>query len=66
MHAAQVSNSWGPVLLIGTVSVVLCIVRLATDSLAAGVIVHACYNFTLFAGLLYQTDWFRHLDKLKT
>lgn len=66
MHAAQVSNSWGPVLLIGTVSVVLCIVRLATDSVAAGVIVHACYNFTLFAGLLYQTDWFRHLDKLKT
>jgi membrane protease YdiL (CAAX protease family) len=65
MHAAQVSNSWGPVLLIGLVSVILCIVRLTTDSVAAGVVVHACYNFTLFAGLLYQTDWYRHLDKLK-
>jgi uncharacterized protein len=65
MHSAQVSNSWGPVLLIGTVSVILCIVRLVTDSVACGVVVHACYNFTLFAGLLYQTDWFRHLDKLK-
>ncbi|HEX4065613.1 MAG TPA: CPBP family glutamic-type intramembrane protease [Acidobacteriaceae bacterium] len=65
MHSAQVSDSWGPVLLIGTVSVILCIVRLATESLACSVIVHACYNFTLFAGLLYQTDWFRHLDKLK-
>lgn len=66
MHSAQVSNSWGPVLLIGMVSVILCIVRLATDSVACGVVVHACYNFTLFAGLLYQTDWFRHLDKLKS
>lgn len=66
MHSAQVSNSWGPVLLIGCVSIVLCIVRLATDSVAAGVVVHACYNLTLFSGLLYQTDWFRHLDKLKT
>ncbi|MGB7135713.1 MAG: CPBP family intramembrane glutamic endopeptidase [Acidobacteriaceae bacterium] len=66
MHSAQVSNSWGPVLLIGMVSVILCIVRLVTESVACGVVVHACYNFTLFAGLLYQTDWFRHLDKLKT
>jgi uncharacterized protein len=66
MHAEQVSNSWGPVLLIGCVSIILCIVRLATDSVAAGVFVHCAYNLTLFSGLLYQTDWFRHLDKLKT
>jgi uncharacterized protein len=66
MHSQQVSNSWGPVLLIGCVSVILCIVRLSADSMAAGVVVHACYNLTLFSGLLYQTDWFRHLDKLKT
>jgi len=66
MHAQQVSDSWGPVLLIGCVSMILCIVRLKTDSVAAGVVVHACYNLTLFSGLLYQTDWFRHLDKLKT
>jgi uncharacterized protein len=66
MHAQQVSDSWGPVLLIGCVSIILCIVRLRTDSVAAGVVVHMCYNLTLFSGLLYQTDWFRHLDKLKT
>jgi len=65
MHAAQVSNSWGPVLLIGLVSVILCIVRLTTDSVAAGVVVHTCYNLTFFAGSLYQTDWYHHLDKLK-
>jgi len=65
VHAAQVSHAWGPVLLIGLVSVVLCIVRLRTSSVAAGVVVHASYNFLLFSALLYQTDWFRHLSKLK-
>ncbi|HZZ38748.1 MAG TPA: CPBP family intramembrane glutamic endopeptidase [Acidobacteriaceae bacterium] len=65
VHAQQVSGSWGPLLLIGMVSVILCIIRLATDSVAAGFIVHACYNLTLFAGLLVQTDGFRHLGKLK-
>lgn len=64
MHSPQVSHAWGPLLLIGIVSVVLCIVRLATNSVAAGVIVHAAYNFTLFAGVLYQTGGFRHLEKL--
>lgn len=65
VHAQQVSGSWGPLLLIGMVSVILCIIRLVTDSVAAGFVVHACYNLTLFAGLLVQTDGFRHLDKLK-
>ncbi len=64
MHSPQVSHAWGPLLLIGIVSVVLCIVRLVMNSVAAGVIVHAAYNFTLFAGVLYQTGGFRHLDKL--
>lgn len=64
MHSPQVSHAWGPLLLIGFVSIVLCVVRLLMDSVAAGVIVHAAYNFTLFAGVLYQTDGFRHLNKL--
>ncbi|WP_131993771.1 CPBP family intramembrane glutamic endopeptidase [Acidipila rosea] len=65
LHAGQVSGAWGPLLLIGGVSVVLCVVRLLTDSLAASAVVHAAYNFTLFAGILIQTDGFRHLGKLK-
>ena len=65
IHAEQVSGSWGPLLLIGMVSVVLCIVRLATSSVACSVVVHMCYNRTLFSGLLVQTDFFRHLGKLK-
>ena len=64
MHSAQVSHAWGPLVLIGSVSVVLCIVRLTTNSVAAGVVVHAAYNFTLFAAVLAETHGFRHLEKL--
>lgn len=65
IHAEQVSGSWGPLLLIAMVSVVLCIIRLSTQSVATSVVVHMFYNLTLFTGLLVQTDFFRHLDKLK-
>ncbi len=64
MHSEQVSGAWAPVLLIGVVSVMLCIVRLWTRSLAASAFVHATYNFTLFAGMMIASDGFRHLDKL--
>jgi len=64
MHSAQVSHAWGPLVLIGTVSIVLCIVRLKMNSVAAGVVVHAAYNFTLFAAVLAETGGFRHLEKL--
>jgi uncharacterized protein len=64
MHSAQVSHAWGPLVLIGTVSIVLCIVRLKMNSVAAGVVVHAAYNFTLFAAVLAETGGFRHLEKM--
>jgi len=64
LHSLQVSNAWAPILLIGVVSIVLCLVRLWTNSLAASTLVHATYNFCLFAGMLVASDGFRHLDKL--
>jgi membrane protease YdiL (CAAX protease family) len=64
LHAEQVSDSWGPLVLIGVVSVVLCVVRLTMKSVACGAVVHAAYNFTLFAGVVYQTSGFQHLNKL--
>jgi membrane protease YdiL (CAAX protease family) len=66
LHSAQVGHAWGPVLLIGVVSVVLCVVRLVSGSVAASTVVHATYNLTLFLGMLIQTDGFRHLEKLKS
>lgn len=64
LHAQQVSDSWGPLVLIGLVSVVLCVVRLTMKSVACSAVVHAAYNFTLFAGVVYQTSGFQHLNKL--
>jgi len=64
MHAEQVGNSWGPVLLLYVVSLILCAVRLRTRSLACSTLVHACYNFMLFAVMFVETDAFRHLDKM--
>ncbi len=66
LHATQVSHAWAPILLIGLVSIALCVVRLRLQSLAASTVVHAAYNFTLFSGLLLQTEGFRHLERLNS
>lgn len=64
MHAEQTSHAVGPFLLLICVSLVLCWARLSTRSLAASVLVHASYNFMLFALMLAGTGGFRHLDKM--
>jgi membrane protease YdiL (CAAX protease family) len=64
MHAEQTAHALGPFLLLIFVSLVLCATRLATRSLAASVIVHACYNLLLFLLMLAGTGGFRHLDQM--
>jgi uncharacterized protein len=64
MHAEQTAHAFGPFLLLICVSLVLCWARLSTRSLAASVLVHASYNFMLFALMLLGTGGFRHLDKM--
>jgi uncharacterized protein len=64
MHADQTGYSVGPFLLLVCVSLVLCWARLSTRSLAASVLVHACYNFLLFSLMLFSTGGFRHLDRM--
>lgn len=64
LHAEQTGYSLGPFLLLVAVSLVLCWARLATRSLAASVLVHASYNFLLFALMLLGTSGFKHLDKM--
>ena len=66
LHSTQVSHAWAPLLLIAVVSAALCVVRLRLQSVAASTVVHAAYNFTLFAGLLLQTEGFRHLERLNS
>jgi len=64
MHAEQTGHALGPFLLLVCVSLVLCWARLSMRSLAASVLVHACYNFLLFSLMLLGTSGFQHLDKM--
>jgi membrane protease YdiL (CAAX protease family) len=64
VHAEQQGHSLGPFLLLVTVSLILCAVRLKTRSVAASTLVHACYNFFIFSTMLVGTGGFRHFDKL--
>jgi hypothetical protein len=64
MHAAQVGQAWGPLLLLYCVSLILCAVRLVTRSLAASTLVHSTYNLMLFGMMLWQTGGFKHMDKM--
>jgi hypothetical protein len=64
IHADQQGHSFGPFLLLFTVSLILCAVRLKLRSVAASTLVHACYNFLIFSFMLIGTGGFRHLDKM--
>ena len=65
VHADQLAHAWAPLAVLFAVSVVLCGVRLWTQSLAASTMIHATYNGTIFTILFFVTGGFRHLDKIK-
>jgi hypothetical protein len=64
LHGAQLMFSWGPVLVIFIVGLVLTLVRAKTNSVAAGVLIHMAYNGTITVAMFAATDGFRHLEKL--
>ncbi len=64
LHGAQLMFSWGPVLVIFLVGVVLTMVRAQKNSVAAGVIIHMAYNGTITIAMYAATDGFRHLERL--
>jgi len=64
VHADQLAHAWAPLAVLFTVSLVLCAVRLWTQSLAASTLIHATYNGTIFTILFFGTGGFRHLDKI--
>jgi CAAX protease family protein len=66
IHSEQLAHSWAPLVVLYCVSLVLCAVRLRMRSLAASALVHASYNFTLFAIIFIATSGFRHLDKIQS
>jgi membrane protease YdiL (CAAX protease family) len=64
LHGAQLMFSWGPVLVIFLVGLVLTVVRAKTNSVAAGILIHMAYNGTISLAMFAATDGFRHLEKL--
>ena len=64
MHAEQTGWAPGPFVLLISISLILCAVRLKTRSLASSTLVHACYNFILFFTALISSGGFRHMDKM--
>lgn len=64
IHAYQLGYTWSAVALLSCVSLVLCVVRLRTHSVAASFAVHASYNFSVFVTLFVSTGGFRHMEKL--
>jgi uncharacterized protein len=64
VHADQLAHAWAPLMVLFAVSLVLCFVRLWTQSLAASTLIHATYNGTIFTILFFGTGGFRHLDKI--
>jgi uncharacterized protein len=64
VHADQLAHAWAPLAVLFCVSLVLCGVRLLTQSLAASTLIHAVYNGTIFTILFIGTGGFRHLDKI--
>ncbi len=64
IHAPQLGYTWPSVSLLVGVSMVLCLVRIRTRSVAASTLVHACYNLSVFLTLFASTGGFRHLDRM--
>jgi uncharacterized protein len=64
VHADQLAHAWAPLAVLFAVSLVLCGVRLWTQSLAASTLIHATYNATIFTILFFATGGFRHLEKI--
>jgi membrane protease YdiL (CAAX protease family) len=63
MHFVQYGHSWGAVLIIFLVGVVLTAVRAMTKSVAASFLVHVGYNGALMVLAALATDGFRHMEK---
>ena len=63
IHAPQLGYTWPAVTLLVGVSLLLCLVRIRTRSVAASTLVHAFYNLSVFLTLFVSTGGFRHLDR---
>ena len=64
IHAQQIGHYVAALVGLFSVSLLLTLVRVRTQSVAASALVHAAYNSFIFIGVLIQTGGYRHLDRL--
>jgi membrane protease YdiL (CAAX protease family) len=64
IHGTQLMFSWGPLLVIFIVGLVLTTVRAVTKSVAASLLLHMAYNGTISVIMFAVTGGFRHLERL--
>ena len=61
IHGSQLTNAWGPVLIIFTVGLVLTWCAPVTKSVGASMLLHMGYNGTIAIAMYVGTDGFDHL-----
>ena len=64
IHSQQIADYGVALIGLFSVSLLLTIVRVRTQSVAASTVVHAAYNSFIFIAVLIQTGGYRHLDRL--
>jgi membrane protease YdiL (CAAX protease family) len=64
VHAQQIGFAWSVVGLLFFVSLIFSLVRIKTHSVACSTLVHATYNFVIFAVIYSSTGGFHHMEQL--
>jgi hypothetical protein len=64
IHASQLAGAWVPLLILFLVGMAFTLARAWSGSVAVPYLMHLAYNATLFAGLFYATDYFRHMERM--
>jgi hypothetical protein len=64
IHTSQLAGAWAPLLILFFVGVAFTSARAWSGSVAVPYLMHLGYNLTLFAGLFFATDYFRHMEKM--
>lgn len=64
LHAQQLAHAWTALFILFCVSLVLCLVRIRTGSVACSALVHAFYNLSVFTTVFLATGGYRHLERI--
>ena len=64
IHVSQLAGEWVPLLILFFVGMAFTLARAWSGSVAVSYLLHLGYNFTLFAGLFFATDSFRHMERM--